>query len=321
MYKKIDLAKCHQFVFLEEKNKKNVPAATRGPITSRKKKRDKNILKNKKPVCYERSTGLLPLLAKRILIKLLVVGFVTRIVSGMVPALQRLLSDGLRAPVLIIGLAPLGLWLVVPVSFALSSYISTAATPSTTYPSSPSGRQASSGAAPAAPRSGPAPLGEAGPPSGRPSASSGRRRGCAPGAPAAAPPAQGLEVIVAVVGVVVAAAVVVVIVAVVVVVVLVAAVVVGGVRGVAAPVAASAPASAWRRHVGGRGVVVIVVVPGEEQEGATLKPFNAAFIRLKTVLELYDHFIISHNSQHVLSRGISLFNMQFPRVCNTHVSQ
>ena len=76
---------------------------------------------------------LLPLLPKSILIKLLVFRFVT-IVTRMITTLERLLSNGLGAPVLIIGLAPLGIWLVVPISFALSSYISTAATPRTTYP-------------------------------------------------------------------------------------------------------------------------------------------------------------------------------------------
>lgn len=130
-------------------------------------KKDKN---QKHVFCYQSPIGLLPLLPKRILIKFLVVGFVTGIVTRMITTLERLLSNGLRAPVLIIGLATLGIWLVVPISFALSSYISTAATPSTTYPSSPSRLHASSRTPPAAAWSRSASLGEAGPTSGCPGA-------------------------------------------------------------------------------------------------------------------------------------------------------
>lgn len=101
--------------------------------------------KNQDVFILDRSpTALLPLLPKRILIKFLVVRFVTGIVTRMITTLERLLSNGLRAPVLILGLAALGIWLVVAISFALSSYISTAAAPRTTYPSSPSRRHASS---------------------------------------------------------------------------------------------------------------------------------------------------------------------------------
>lgn len=181
----------------------------------------------------------------------------------MITTLERLLSNGLRAPVLIIGLATLGIWLVVPISFALSSYISTAATPSTTYPSSPSRLHASSHAPPATAWS--ATLGEVGPASGCPGATaSSGWRGSAPGTSVATPPpCRGLEVVVPVVRVVVASAVVVIVIAVVVIVVLIRVVV----RGVcvAAPVATSAPASGRRRHVG-RGRVVIIVIKPEECE-------------------------------------------------------
>lgn len=183
----------------------------------------------------------------------------------MITTLERLLSNGLRAPVLIIGLATLGIWLVVPISFALSSYISTAATPSTTYPSSPSRLHASSHAPPATAWSGSATLGEVGPASGCPGATaSSGWRGSAPGTSVATPPpCRGLEVVVPVVRVVVASAVVVIVIAVVVIVVLIRVVV----RGVcvAAPVATSAPASGRRRHVG-RGRVVIIVIKPEECE-------------------------------------------------------
>lgn len=218
--------------------------------------------------------GLLPLLPKRILIKFLVVRFVTGIVTRMITTLERLLSNGLRAPVLIIGLATLGIWLVVPVSFALSSYISTAATPRTTYPSSPSRLHASSCASPATACSRPAALGEVCPPSGCPrAAASSGRGGSAPRAPAAAPPsARGLEVVIPVVGVVIATAVVVIVIAVVIIVVLVT-VIVRGV-GVAAPVATSAPASARRR---GRGSVVVIVVIPDEGNKAEIK--NAALMK------------------------------------------
>lgn len=228
------------------------------------KSKDKN---QKDGFGYQSPTALLPLLPKRILIKFLVVGFVTGIVTRMVTTLERLLSNGLRAPVLIIGLATLGIWLVVPISFALSSYISTAATPSTTYPSSPSRLHASSRAPSAAARSGSAPLGEVGPSSGYAgTAATSGRRGSASGASAAPPPPRrGLEVVVPVVRVVIAATVVVIVIAVVIIVVLVR-VVVGGVR-VAAPVAASTPAPDRRRHVRRRGVVVIVIVPGGCERG------------------------------------------------------
>lgn len=252
-------------IFFEEKNAGNRMGLRANQIKSLNKKRQKKKKKNKHVFCYQSPTRLLPLLPKRILIKFLVVRFVTGIVTRMITTLERLLSNGLRAPVLIIGLATLGIWLVVPISFALSSYISTAATPRTTYPSSPSRLHASSCAPPASPAwsAGPAAatLGEVGPAPGCPGASaSSGRRGSAPCAPVAAPPsARGLEVIVPVIGVVVATAVVVIVVAIVIIVVLIA-IVVRGVR-VAAPVAASAPASDWRRHVGRGRVVVIVVIP------------------------------------------------------------
>lgn len=211
-------------------------------------------------------TGLLPLLPKRILIKFLVVRFVTGIVTRMITTLEWLLSNGLRAPVLIIGLATLGIWLVVPISFALSSYISTAATPRTTYPSSPSRLHASSCAPPAAAWSGPTTLGEVGPAPGCPSpAASSGRRGPAPGSPVSTPPsAWSLEVIVPIVGVVVATAVVVIVIAVVVIVVLIT-IVIRGVS-VAAPVATSAPSSDGRRHVRRGRVVVIVIIPDESKK-------------------------------------------------------
>lgn len=187
----------------------------------------------------------------------------------MIPPLERLLGNGLRAPVLITGLATLGIWLVVPVSFALSSHIATAAAASTTYPSSSSrlhhGSSASAGA-PATGRSRSAALGEAGPPSGRPgpAAPSGRGRAPARSPAAAPPPRRGLEVVVAVVGVVVAAPVGVIVIAVVVIVVLVG-VVVRGV-GVASPATPSAPAPDGRRHVWRRVVVIIVIPEGEQRE-------------------------------------------------------
>lgn len=202
---------------------------------------------------------------KRILIELLVVRFVAGIVTRMV-AVQRLLGNGLRAPVLIIGLAPFGIGLVVPVGFALSSYISTAAAPRTTYPSSSSRLPASSWSASASPACpGPtatATLGVAGPAS----RSSGWRDSAHVASEAAPPPAWGLVVVIAVVRVFVATTVVVVVVAVVVVVILVA-VVLGGVGVRRPPTGTSAPASGGGRH-GGRGRVVVIIVPegGRKQE-------------------------------------------------------
>lgn len=255
-------------------NKKNrrQPDGTEGQSDQVSKYKKKEEDKNQKHVfCYQSPTGLLPLLPKRILIKFLVVGFVPGIVTRMVTTLEWLLSNGLRAPVLIIGLATLGIWLVVPISFALSSYISTAATPSTTYPSSPSRLHASSRATPAAAWSRSPALREVGPASGCPgAAASSGRRAPAPGASAAAPPPRGgLEVVVPVVRVVVAAAVVVIVIAVVVIVILVR-VVVRGVR-VAAPVAASASTSDRRGHVGRGRVVVIVIVPEEREKAPNQK--------------------------------------------------
>lgn len=259
MYKKIS---CQMSPILRKKNAGNRMGLRANQIKSLNKKTK---TKNKHVFCYQSPTGLLPLLPKRILIKFLVVRFVTGIVTRMITTLERLLSNGLRAPVLIIGLATLGIWLVVPISFALSSYISTAATPRTTYPSSPSRLHASSCAPPAAAWSGPATLGEVGPAPGCPgAATSSGRRGSAPCAPVATPPsARGLEVIVPVIGVVVATAVVVIVIAVVIIVVLIA-IVVWGVR-VAAPVATSASTSDRRRHVGRGRVVVIVIIPDESK--------------------------------------------------------
>ncbi|KAG7257016.1 hypothetical protein CRUP_028920 [Coryphaenoides rupestris] len=162
---------------------------------------------------------LLPLLPKTILVELQVV----RLVTIATRVVQRLLGDGLRAPVLTVGLPPLGLWLAGAVSLALPAHISSSPPPvstTTTYPSAPSrldsssrsprssaGTASSSAAASSAlGKPGPAPGSAAA--AGAPAAPGGR---ASPGAPPpAAPPATAgrLEVIVAVVGVLVAAAVV-----------------------------------------------------------------------------------------------------------------
>lgn len=267
MYKKEILPDVTNF----EENKKKKNAGNRMGLRANQIKSLNKKTKTNTGFVIKALRGLLPLLPKRILIKFLVVRFVTGIVTRMITTLERLLSNGLRAPVLIIGLATLGIWLVVPISFALSSYISTAATPCTTYPSSPSQLHASSCAAPATTWSWPAALREVCSPSGCPrAATSSGRGGSAPCAPAPAPPpAWGLEVIVPIVGVIVATAVVVIVIAVVIVVVLVT-VVVRRV-GVAASVPSSTPISAGRGHVGRGRVVVIVIVPDESKTARVRK--------------------------------------------------
>ncbi len=142
--------------------------------------------------------SLLPLLPKRILIKLLVVRFVT-IVTRMIATVQGLLCNGLRAPVLINGLAPFGIWLVVAIGFALASYISTASTPNTTYPA-PSRQNPASGSSAWAPDGPSAALREARPApwSADPSAAHRRHPASNPAAPPSASSGR-LEVIVAVV--------------------------------------------------------------------------------------------------------------------------
>ncbi len=206
--------------------------------------------------------SLLPLLPKRILIKLLVVRFVT-IVTRMIATVQGLLCNGLRAPVLINGLAPFGIWLVVAIGFALASYISTASTPNTTYPA-PSRQNPASGSSAWAPDGPSATLREARPApwSADPSAACRRRPASNPAAPPSAPCGH-LEVIVAVVRVVVAASVVMVIITIIIVVIFVAVIWVWRV-GVTAPTGTPAPAPGRRRHLR-RPIVVVIVIPGREE--------------------------------------------------------
>lgn len=206
--------------------------------------------------------SLLPLLPKRILIKLLVVRFVT-IVTRMIATLQGLLCNGLRAPVLINGLAPFGIWLVVAIGFALASYISTASTPSTTYPA-PSRQNPASGSSAWAPaRSQTSALGEARPApwSAGPSATHRRHPASSPAAPSSASSGR-LEVIVAEVRVVVATPVVMVIITIIIVVIFVA-VIVWRV-GVTTPTGTPAPAPGRRRHLR-RPIVVVIIIPGGQE--------------------------------------------------------
>lgn len=238
-------------------------------------------------VCFTDVADLLPLLAVGILGELECVVAVT-VVTGVIGALlQRLLSDGLCAPVLLDGgLAPFGVRLVKYVRLPLPADISAAVPPGASSAAAPRKlkRPSASPAAtptpshwsPASRRIAPST------PGWRSGPGSGWR--WSPAAAATSPPPHGVTVVIAVIWVVVATSIIVVIVTVVIVIVILVTVVIRGI-GVGPP-SATATTTTRGRHARGR-VVVILIIPAQVEtenfSSSTVKLFTAVMAVCKSV--------------------------------------
>lgn len=221
--------------------------------------------------CFTDVAHLLPLLAVGILGELERVVAVT-VVTGVIGALlQGLLSDGLRAPVLLVGgLAPFGVRLVKYVSLSLPADITAAVPPGASSATAPRRLEGSATPSAATPT-----RSHGSPTSWKIAATAASRRGgtgsgrrWSPSTATAATPPHAVAIVVAVIRVIVATSVVVVVVTIVIVIVILITIVIGRI-GVGSS-SSTATATSRGRHARGR-VVVILIIPAQVDTDVTIK--------------------------------------------------